>query len=125
MRLLLDTLIALWAIADHPNLSTKARNLTDDPDNQIVVSAATIWEIAIKHALARGHPTGMPISSHEALGYFRNAGFEVLDISPAHAAAVETLPSPHGKGMPDNYRFGLRCRAYPKPLFERAALSAC
>ena len=29
------------------------------------------------------------------------------------------------KGMPDNYRFGLRCRAYPKPLFERAALSAC
>ena len=95
MRLLLDTHIAIWAIADHPGLSTKARNLIEDPDNEIVVSAATIWEIAIKHALVRGNANDMPISGPEALGYFRAAGFQVLDISPAHAAAVETLPPLH------------------------------
>jgi PIN domain nuclease of toxin-antitoxin system len=95
MRLLLDTHIALWAIADHRNLSAKARRLIDDPDNQIVVSTASIWEIAIKHALARGGPNDMPISGREALGYFRDAGFEVLDISAAHTVAVETLAPLH------------------------------
>ncbi|MEA2745022.1 MAG: hypothetical protein QOG73_1748 [Acetobacteraceae bacterium] len=95
MRLLLDTHIALWAIADHPSLSAKARRLIDDPDNQIVVSTATIWEIAIKHALGRGGPNDMPISGQEALGYFRDAGFEVLDIVPAHIVAIETLASLH------------------------------
>jgi PIN domain nuclease of toxin-antitoxin system len=95
MKLLLDTHIALWAIADHRNLSAKARRLIDDPDNQIVVSTASIWEIAIKHALARGGPNDMPISGREALGYFRDAGFEVLDISAAHTVAVETLAPLH------------------------------
>jgi PIN domain nuclease of toxin-antitoxin system len=95
VRLLLDTHIALWAIADHPNLSAKARRLIDDPDNQIVVSVASIWEIAIKHSLARGGPNDMPISGQDALGYFRDAGFELLDIAPAHAAAIETLPRVH------------------------------
>jgi PIN domain nuclease of toxin-antitoxin system len=95
MRLLLDTHIALWAIADHPNLSAKARRLIDDPDNQIVISAATIWEIAVKHALARGGPNDMPISGQAALGYFRDAGFELLDISPAHTVAIEALAPLH------------------------------
>ncbi len=95
MRLLLDTHIALWAIADHPSLSALARRLIQDPDNQIVVSVATIWEISVKHALARGSPNDMPISGQAALGYFREAGYEMLDIIPAHAAAVETLPPLH------------------------------
>lgn len=95
MRLLLDTHIALWAIADHPSLSNEARGLIGDPDNEIVISAATIWEIAIKHALARGGRNDMPISGLEALGFFRDAGFQILDISPAQAAAVETLPPLH------------------------------
>jgi PIN domain nuclease of toxin-antitoxin system len=95
VRLLLDTHIALWAIADDPKLSARARELIDDTDNQIVVSAATVWEISIKHALARGGPNDMPISGQEALGYFRDAGFAVLDISPVHAATVEALPPLH------------------------------
>src|ERR1019366_9976248 len=49
----------------------------------------------IKHALARGAPNDMPISGQEALGYFRDAGFALLDISPKHAAGVETLPPLH------------------------------
>jgi PIN domain nuclease of toxin-antitoxin system len=96
VRLLLDTPISIWAIADHPNLSAKARTLINDPDNEIVDSAATIWEIAIKHALARGGEDNMPVSGHEALGFFREAGFEMLHISPPHTAAVESLASRHG-----------------------------
>ncbi len=96
MRLLLDTHIALWAIADHVDLSAEARGLIGDRGNEIVVSAATIWEITIKHALARGGPNRMPVSGREAMRYFRDAGFEMHDISPTHAAAVETLPAMHG-----------------------------
>lgn len=95
MRLLLDTHVALWAIADHPNLSARARRLIKDPDNQVVVSAASIWEIAFKHALARGLPNDRPISGQQALGYFRDAGFEVMDISPIHATTFESLPALH------------------------------
>ncbi|MFL5283121.1 MAG: type II toxin-antitoxin system VapC family toxin [Rhodopila sp.] len=95
MKLLLDTHVALWAIADDDRLSAKARRLIDDPENEVVVSAATVWEISIKHALARGGPNDMPISGEEALGYFRDAGFELLSISPVHAASVEGLPPLH------------------------------
>ncbi len=93
MKLLLDTHIALLAIADDPRLSDLARSLIDDPENTVMVSAATVWEISIKHALARSN---MPISGEEALGYFRSAEFELLAITPIHAAAVETLPPLHG-----------------------------
>jgi len=92
MRLLLDTHIALWALTDDPRLSQRARALIDDPANQVLVSAATVWEIAIKHALGRDD---MPISGDEALEWFRQAGYDLLPITPAHAAAVEHLPDHH------------------------------
>ena len=95
MRLLLDTHIALWAIIDSPRLSARARDLITDPANDVVVSTGSLWEIAIKHALARGAPNDMPISAMEALGYFREAGYELLDISAMHIVAVETLPKLH------------------------------
>jgi PIN domain nuclease of toxin-antitoxin system len=95
VRLLLDTHIALWAVADDRRLSAKARTLIVDPTNEIVVSAASLWEIAIKHALARDAPNDVPVSALEALGYFREAGYELLDISPAHVVAIETLPTLH------------------------------
>ena len=92
MRLLLDTHIALWALTDDPRLSEQARALINDPANQVMVSAATVWEIAIKHALGRDD---MPISGEEALDWFRQAGYDLLPVSPAHAAAVERLPDHH------------------------------
>jgi PIN domain nuclease of toxin-antitoxin system len=95
VRLLLDTHIALWAIADDPRLPTQAAELIADPDNEVLVSAASLWEIAIKHALARGGPNDMPISAQQALGYFRDAGYALLDIAPAHVVAVEQLPILH------------------------------
>ena len=95
MRLLLDTHIALWAVADDPRLPAGAAGLIADPDNEVLVSVASLWEIAIKHALARGGPNDMPISAQEALGYFRDAGYAMLDILPAHVIAIEQLPRLH------------------------------
>ena len=92
MRLLLDTHIALWAILDDERLSAKARALIENSENAIAVSAAAIWEIAIKHALARSN---MPISGSEALGFFREAGYELVSISAAHAVLVDSLPPHH------------------------------
>lgn len=92
MKLLLDTHIALWAVSDDPRLSPKARELIAAPRNLIWVSAASIWEIAIKHGLGRGD---MPVSGAEALEYFRQSGYRMLPVSPEHAAAVEALPVHH------------------------------
>lgn len=92
MQLLLDTHIALWAIADDPRLPAVARELIADPDNGVHVSAVSVWEIAIKHALGRGQ---MPISGARALAWFRASGYALLDITATHAASVEQLPLLH------------------------------
>lgn len=93
MRLLLDTHIAFWALADDRRLSVHARAAIADPANEVYVSAASIWEIAIKYALGRG---AIPFSATAALGYFRQAGYLLLDVKPEHAVAVESLPPHHG-----------------------------
>ena len=95
MRLLLDTHVALWAIADDRRLPAQARVLISDPENEVLVSVASVWEIAIKHALGGGRSGGMPISGSAALGYFRAAGYAVLEIAAAHVLAVEHLPALH------------------------------
>jgi PIN domain nuclease of toxin-antitoxin system len=95
MRLLLDTHIALWAVTDDARLSPRARDLIGNPENDVFVSTASVWEIAIKHALARGGPNDMPVSGAEALRYFQAAGYEMVGIAAANAAAVETLPTLH------------------------------
>ncbi|MEQ1618555.1 MAG: type II toxin-antitoxin system VapC family toxin [Terricaulis sp.] len=95
MRLLLDTHIALWAVTDSPKLSARARELIATPENAPFVSVATIWEIAIKHALPKRGAGRMPISGREALEYFQQAGYALLAVAPAHAIAVELLPRVH------------------------------
>lgn len=92
MKILLDTHIALWAIVDDARLPKPARELLEDPRNIISVSAVSIWEIAIKFSLGRGD---MPVSSHDALKYFRQAGYDFVSVEPQHAVAVEGLPPIH------------------------------
>ena len=92
MNLLLDTHVALWAITDSPRLSASARTLILAPRANIWISAASIWEIAIKHALGRGD---IPVSSEEAMTYFRASGYRFLAFEPEHAMAVANLPSHH------------------------------
>lgn len=92
MNLLLDTQVALWAITDSPRLSDKARELIGSDKATVWVSAASAWEIAIKHGLQRGD---MPLSGEDALRFFRAAGYRLLPIEPEHAAAIEQLPAHH------------------------------
>ncbi len=91
MNLLLDTHVALWAITDSPRLPARARELITSPRSSVWISAATIWEITIKHGLGRGD---MPVSGQDALRYFRDSGYRLLAIEPEHAAAVADL-APH------------------------------
>ncbi|MEY4209781.1 MAG: hypothetical protein RLZ92_159 [Pseudomonadota bacterium] len=92
MNLLLDTHIALWAITDSPKLSQKARELIESPKTTIWISVASLWEIAIKYSLGRGD---MPISSQQAISYFRESGYRFFAVEAEHAVAVEELPSHH------------------------------
>lgn len=92
MRLLLDTYVALWAITDSPRLTAEVRRLILAPANEVYVSAASVWEISIKHGLGRGT---MPISGVQAKAYFEEAGYVNLPVSADHAALVETLPPHH------------------------------
>ena len=92
MRLLLDTNVALWAITADDRLGSRAAELIGDRSNGVWVSAATLWEIAIKHALRRGE---MPVSAADARGYFRDAGYATIGIEPAHVLRVEHLPQVH------------------------------
>jgi PIN domain nuclease of toxin-antitoxin system len=92
LNLLLDTHVALWAITDSPKLPPKARELIASQKTNVWISAASIWEIAIKHALGRGD---MPISGQDALRYFSESGYRLLPIEAEHAFSVEDLPAHH------------------------------
>jgi PIN domain nuclease of toxin-antitoxin system len=109
VNLLLDTHIALWALTDSPRLPGKARDLIIAPGNTIWVSAASVWEIAIKHSLGRGD---MPVSGAQALALFEEAGFVLLAVSGEHAAAVAQLPAHHA----DPFDRMLAAQALTEPL---------
>jgi PIN domain nuclease of toxin-antitoxin system len=109
VNLLLDTHIALWAIADSPRLPARARELILAPGNTTWVSAASVWEIAIKHSLGRGD---MPVSGAQALAYFEASGFQLLAVSGEHAAAVGELPAHHA----DPFDRMLAAQALTEPL---------
>ena len=92
MNLLLDTHVALWAITDSPKLPQRARDLIQAPRATVWVSAASIWEIAIKCGMGRGD---MPVSGEDAVRYFQESGYRFLPIDVEHALAVESLPAHH------------------------------
>ena len=91
MNLLLDTHILIWALTEDERLSEKARQLILDPDNVIYYSAASIWEISIKHA---AHPDEIGFSGKELSSYCQEAGFLQLEIRDRHIYALETLVRP-------------------------------
>ncbi len=96
MRLILDTHIMLWALTDDAALPSRARELMLDPDNDVFVSIASIWEVAIKHQLNRGRPGDMPIDAPKAFDSIDTIGFNLLPIEPSHIVEVGRLPPHHG-----------------------------
>jgi PIN domain nuclease of toxin-antitoxin system len=89
LRLLLDTHLFVWFLADSPALSKKARRDIDGAD-EVAVSAASIWEIAIKAALGK-----ITIDIERAYEGIAASGFVELPVRGAHAVAVSRLPAHH------------------------------
>ncbi len=93
MRLLLDTHAAVWAVASPERLSGSVAEAIADTSNEIFVSVASLWEIAIKFSL--GRKQAPPFDAEAALTFFHETGFALLDITPAHVVAVGKLAIEH------------------------------
>lgn len=92
MRLLIDTHILIWTLEGGSKLSAKARDLLQDPEHEHWVSAASVWEIAIKASI-RKLTLSRPLREMEK--GILSAGFRILDISVRHAAAVPEINLSH------------------------------
>lgn len=91
MKLLLDSQLLLWAAGQPERLSARARKLLDDPGNELLFSAASLWEVAIKSALGREDFQVEPRLLRR--GLLDNRYVE-LPVTSEHAVAIDTLP-PH------------------------------
>jgi PIN domain nuclease of toxin-antitoxin system len=89
VKLLLDTHAALWFLSGDERLGENARRHLTDASNTVLLSAAVVWEIAVKRALGK---LAVPDSY---LALLLDAGVQPLAISTAHAAGVEHLPPHH------------------------------
>jgi PIN domain nuclease of toxin-antitoxin system len=92
VTLLLDTHAFLWFILNDPQLSAAARAMIVEPANDIEISPASYWEIAIKISLKKYALPGPYQSFME--GQIVANDFHILPILPAHAACVAALPYP-------------------------------
>jgi PIN domain nuclease of toxin-antitoxin system len=93
MRILLDTHAFLWFILDDSQLSKAARTVIEDASNDVEVSPASYWEIAIKIRLRKyslPRPYQQFMESQMAIDDFR-----ILHIEPKHTSLITTMPFHH------------------------------
>ena len=90
MRFLLDTHSFLWAVFDPEKLSRSARSTITDPDNDILVSVITFWEISLKYALGKIELEG--IGPDDLPRIAEEMTLEILYITPNEAATFHKLP---------------------------------
>ena len=92
MNYLLDTHILLWALAEPEKIPAPMLRLIEDAGNRVWFSAASIWEIAIKHSLGR---EDFPVEPATIWKAARQTGFEELAVTAEHAGGVDALPWLH------------------------------
>jgi len=93
MAYLLDTHVLLWLINQDSRLSGTAKKSYSDPNHEIYLSCASLWEIAIKISKQKLHIPGTLedfVSQH-----VRGNGIRILDIKPEHLYLIERLPFHH------------------------------
>ena len=89
MILLVDAHALLWWLAEDPRLAADAARSLADPANDVLVSAATIWEIEVKRTAGRlDAPT-------ELLEDLASSRFEAIPFTPADTVAAASLPNHH------------------------------
>jgi PIN domain nuclease of toxin-antitoxin system len=93
LRLLLDTHALLWWLAGDEQLSSSARKAIADVANDVLVSAASAWEITTKHRLGKLPGVGAIVADLDAA--ITSQGFAGLPISVRHGQIAGALPGPH------------------------------
>ena len=92
MKLLLDTHLLIWAAGEPRKLPAAALALIDDRANELIFSAASIWEIAIKNTLGRND---FRVDARLLRRGLLDNGYIELPISSEHAVATDSLPALH------------------------------
>jgi PIN domain nuclease of toxin-antitoxin system len=92
MKLLLDTHLLLWTANESSRLSHTARKLINDLDNELLFSAASLWEIAIKNSLGRDD---FRVDARVLRRGLLDNGYLNLPITGEHAVAIDSLPPIH------------------------------
>jgi PIN domain nuclease of toxin-antitoxin system len=93
MKVLLDTCAFIWLVTDNPKLSELAKEIFLDEDNEILLSAVTGFEIAVKYSLGKLHLTEPP---REFVIHRMNANaLTELPVSMTHALALQNMPLHH------------------------------
>lgn len=92
MKLLLDTHLLLWAAGEPQRLSATATALIEDPANELVFSAASLWEVTIKRQLGRNDFRVDPRLLRRSL---LDNGYLELPVTSEHAVATDNLPPIH------------------------------
>lgn len=93
MKLLLDTHAFLWFVTSDPQLSETALDLIAEPTNEILISPASYWEIAIKVSLGK-YPLSVPFEKFFQEG-IDGSDMAILPIEVRHAAVLASLPMHH------------------------------
>jgi len=92
MKLLLDTHLLLWAAGQPERLSASARRLINDKRNELLFSAASLWEVAIKRGLGR---EDFKVDARLLRRGLLDNGYHELPIISDHVVAIESLPPIH------------------------------
>lgn len=92
MRLLLDTHILIWALGEPKRLPKEVRAALESPANEVLFSAASIWEIAIKTQIGRAN---FKVSPDEIIRAALDSGFAELPVRSEHGARSASLPLHH------------------------------
>lgn len=92
MKLLLDTQLLLWAAGQPAKLSKSARRLLEDPRNELLFSAASLWEVAIKSTLGRDD---FHVEARVLRRGLLDNGYTELPVTSQHAVGIDSLPPLH------------------------------
>lgn len=92
MSFLLDTHVLLWAAGVPERLPGEVRAMIEDPETELIFSAVSIWEVAIKNGLGRAD---FNVDPRLLLRGLRENGYQELPVTATHAAAVDLLPPIH------------------------------
>lgn len=92
MRFLIDTQILVWLIIESKKIPTKILNILENPENEILVSSVSIWEIAIKISINK---LSLPFELKYIINVIEKMNIKILEINIEHLINVAELPFHH------------------------------